>query len=153
MWSLRLRRMVCHESLLRIRTQCISGLANFVEPCFSVYRTQANALINAAQDLKRTVPESLSDQDIIARNTANCRNREEKFQKFHAEAREALLVIGTSKTTHWRYSIVALRMMRTLVQKDLQSSSPQVDYLLSMTTADHPSLRYVRVSISVSFAN
>jgi len=145
--------MVCYSTILEARAQHFSGLSNFVEPCFTVYSTQVDALVNAAQDLKRTVPESLLDQDVIARNTANCRNREEKFRKYHAEAREALLVIGTSKTTHWRYSIVALRMMRTLIQRDLQNSSPQVEYLLSMTTADHPSLRYVRVSISVPFVS
>lgn len=89
------------------------------------------------------LPQSLRDQDITTRNYANCRDREAIFQANHQKAREALLVIGTSKSTHWRYNIVALRMMRALIQRDLENNGPQVEYLLSKAIADHPSLRYV----------
>lgn len=119
-----------------------NGLGNFVEPCFSVYKTQADALIGAARDLERTLPKSLHDQDIVTRNDASCRRREENFRKYHQEAREALLVIGMSKDTHWRYNIVALRMMRALVQRDLENNGKQAEYFLSKVIADHPSLRY-----------
>jgi len=102
-------------------------------------------LSRAAEELQRTVPENLRDQDVILRNTANCKERELNFRKCYKEAANALLGIGTSTKTHWRYDIVALRMVRALIQRDLPNGSPEVEYLLSKTTNDHPSLRYVRL--------
>ena len=107
-------------------------------------------MIHAAGELQRVIPDTFRNQDVITRNTANCRDREENFRKCYREAVEALLVIGTSQKTHWRYDITALRMMRALVQRDLPNDSPQVEYLLSKVTNDHPSLRYVRLSLTHS---
>jgi proteasome activator subunit 4 len=101
-------------------------------------------LSRAAEDLQRTVPEKLRDQDVILRNTANCKERVLNFRKSYQEAANALLAIGMSTKTHWRYDIVALRMVRALIQRDFPNGSPEVEYLLSKATSDHPSLRYVR---------
>jgi proteasome activator subunit 4 len=107
-----------------------------------VYHTHSDALIGAAEELRRVV--RLRDQDVVLRNTENCKNREVIFRKCYQEAADALLAIGTSPKTHWRYDIVALRIVRALVQRDLPNGGAQVEYLLSKTTNDHPSLRYVR---------
>lgn len=109
-----------------------------------MYHTRSDALIRAAEELERIVPNSLRDRDVILRNTANCKDREVIFRKYYQEATAALLEIGTSTKTHWRYDIVALRIVRALIQRDLPNDGRQVEYLLSKTTDDHPSLRYVR---------
>jgi proteasome activator subunit 4 len=110
-----------------------------------VYHTRSDGLSRAADELQRTVPEKLRDQDVILRNTENCKERLLNFRKCYQEAANALLAIGKSTKTHWRYDIVALRMIRALIQRDLPNGSPEVEYLLSKATNDHPSLRYVRV--------
>jgi proteasome activator subunit 4 len=125
------------------------GLGNFAEPCFCVYRTESKALACAAEELQRILPDTFRDQDVIIRNTANCRDREEKFRKCYREAAEILLEVGMSQKTHWRYDIAALRMARALIQRDSPTDGPRVEYLLSKATNDHPSLRYVRLTSSL----
>ena len=48
-------------------------------------------------------------------------------------------IAGSSKT-HWRYSIVAVRCLRTLVRKDESISAPHFKFFVEKTCDDHPSI-------------
>lgn len=58
--------------------------------------------------------------------------------------RDLLLRIAEDPRTHWKYSITAIRLLRTLIRRDSPLHASHVEYLLSQTHADHPSMRYVR---------
>ncbi|KAG8823710.1 hypothetical protein FRC18_010687 [Serendipita sp. 400] len=119
-----------------------SALNNFIERCHSIYRTHSQPLIDAAEEILNTVPEPLRDRDFIKRNFEHCRNRENTFLQSLQQASEALLAIGNSTSTHWRYHIVALRIIRTLIQKDVTNTTAEMKYLIPKVTDDHPSIRY-----------
>lgn len=51
-----------------------------------------------------------------------------------------LLDIAGSSKTHWRYSIVAVRCLRTLVRKDESISAPHFKFFVENTYDDHPSI-------------
>jgi proteasome activator subunit 4 len=125
-----------------VATIAENSLSNLVEPCHTVYQTNSEPLRIAAEELYLTVPEKLRDRQVIQRNAKNCRNREEIVRNYYREAMDALVEIGNAKSTHWRYNIVALRLLRVLVRRDTENSGPQMEYLLSKAIDDHPSMRY-----------
>ena len=51
-----------------------------------------------------------------------------------------LLEIAGSSKTHWRYNIVAVRCLRTLVRKDESISAPHFKFFVEKTCDDHPSI-------------
>lgn len=51
-----------------------------------------------------------------------------------------LLDIASSSKTHWRYSIVAVRCLRTLVRKDESISAPHFKFFVEKICDDHPSI-------------
>jgi proteasome activator subunit 4 len=120
-----------------------SALSNFVEQSQSVYDLEIEPLHRAAEELFKILPENIQDRDMIQRNSRVCKERLEATRNYLDEAHKALLAIGTSDKTHWRYSIVALRMLRALVRREVPNTSPQMEYFLSKTTDNHPSIRYV----------
>ncbi len=48
--------------------------------------------------------------------------------------------IATSPKTHWRYEIVAIRCLRTLLRRDVPLTSVQIRYFLERTHHTHPSV-------------
>ena len=56
-----------------------------------------------------------------------------------------LLDIAGSSKTHWRYNIVAVRCLRTLIRKDESISAPHFKFFVEKTCDDHPSI--VRPSV------
>ncbi|PVF98837.1 hypothetical protein CPB86DRAFT_757643 [Serendipita vermifera] len=119
-----------------------NALSNFVEQSQSVYNLDCEPLHHAAQELFKILPEGLQDREVIRRNADICKARLEVTRNYLEETEKALLAIGTSDKTHWRYSIVALRMLRALVRREIPNSSSQMQYFLSKTTDNHPSIRY-----------
>lgn len=51
-----------------------------------------------------------------------------------------LLDIGTSSKTHWRYSIVAMRALRTLIRKEVPILPRNLKYFMEETCNDNPSI-------------
>ena len=51
-----------------------------------------------------------------------------------------LLDIASSDKTHWRYSIVAVRCLRTLVRRDESISASHFKFFVEKTCDDHPSI-------------
>lgn len=59
------------------------------------------------------------------------------------EAIDKLLTIADDEDTHWRYEIVAIRALRTLIRRDQPPHAPQLEFFMDQALADHPSMRYV----------
>ncbi|KAG8888929.1 hypothetical protein FRB98_006471 [Tulasnella sp. 332] len=87
-------------------------------------------------------PRSSADHALQKRCDVNRRQRHEIQDTAIKDTTQILLDIAESSATHWRYSIVAIRMLRTLVRRDLPAQKAQFVYFLSQVNADHPSLRY-----------
>ena len=51
-----------------------------------------------------------------------------------------LLDIAESSKTHWRYNIVVVRCLRTLIRKDESISAPHFKFFVEKTCDDHPSI-------------
>ena len=51
-----------------------------------------------------------------------------------------LLDIAGSNKTHWRYNIVAVRCLRTLIRKDESISDQHFKFFVEKTYDDHPSI-------------
>jgi len=56
---------------------------------------------------------------------------------------DKLLTIADDEDTHWRYEIVAIRALRTLIRRDQPPYAPQLEFFMAQALADHPSMRYV----------
>jgi len=61
-----------------------------------------------------------------------------------------LTEVANSESTHWKYSIAAIRLLRTLVRRDEALYAPQLKHFLEKTCAAHPSMRYVSPACPVS---
>jgi hypothetical protein len=48
--------------------------------------------------------------------------------------------IASNKRTHWRYAIVAIRVLRTLIMRDVPMTAPLIRLLLEMTHNDNSSV-------------
>lgn len=48
--------------------------------------------------------------------------------------------IALSPNTHWRYSIIALRILRTLIRRDQPVAPDVMKYFLDATHDKHPSM-------------
>lgn len=59
----------------------------------------------------------------------------------------AVLDIANSSNTHWRYAIVALRVLRTYIRRDEPISALEVQYFLDKTHDAHPSLVWIMILI------
>lgn len=121
-----------------VSENCIN---NFPEPCYVHYDLVPNALNKAAQSLQAILPRE-KEHDLVIK----CRlKRTERVQRMDAASRattDAILNLGNSSSIHWRYAIVAIRCIRTLIRRD-QPMSPQiVRYVLERTYDSHPNIRY-----------
>ncbi|KAG8874746.1 hypothetical protein FRB97_005668 [Tulasnella sp. 331] len=127
----------CASSLAE---RCLTG---FVEPYFLSASVTYPSLQHSVDTLQGLLPpRSSADHALQKRCDVNRRQRHEIQDTAIKDTTQILLDIAESSATHWRYSIVAIRMLRTLVRRDLPAQKAQFVYFLSQVNADHPSLRY-----------
>lgn len=144
MWSTRLPRTVRHLSQRTTHPLiCDSGLANFVEPCFVAPAVPSERLDNGIELLEGAIPKQFKDEELVLRNAENCKKRTAGMVKNTLEVVNKLLAIADDEGTHWRYEIVAIRALRTLIRRDQPPYAPQLEFFMDQALADHPSMRYV----------
>jgi proteasome activator subunit 4 len=119
------------------------GLANFVEPCFVAPNVPSERLDHGIELLEGAIPKQFKDDDLVGRNIENCNRRTTGMTKHTSGLIEELLTIANNEDTHWRYEIVAIRGLRTLIRRDQPPHGPQLEYFMDQALADHPSMRYV----------
>lgn len=122
-------------------------LTHFVEPTFFIYSLNPPTLSQAASNLENILPSHLVDNELLKRGAANVERRvrlqksclEEVVRLFSSALfnvsfllsiqRRVLTAIAQSAQTHWKYSIVAIRCLRTLVQREQPIHVPQLKYV------------------------
>lgn len=125
-------------------------MSNFGEPCHVVYQVDNKDLANSIRALRALVSkEDMSGDEILAR----C--RQQRIERLtlidNAVSRtvwsissdlgsiptnhdllqtDVVLDIANDDDTHWKYSIVAARCLRSLIRRDLPLKSGHIEYLL-----------------------
>lgn len=127
-----------------------------------VYQVQYPPTKKNLARLRDLLPTSLADGALVRRCAVNRSERQAKQESAMVDVvcfspiwlvtvlmtdvaqRDILLRIAENPQTHWKYSITAIRLLRTLVRRDCPLHASHIEYLLTQTHADHPSMRYVR---------
>ncbi|KAI0651592.1 hypothetical protein C8Q79DRAFT_934115 [Trametes meyenii] len=126
---------------------CVGSLAetclgNIGEPSHVVYDVENGELTAASQALRALVLSQVEDDEI----TPKCRQQRMKRILTSDEALshtvDTLLEIANDPDTHWRYAIVAVRCLRSLIRRDVPLKSTHVRYLLSKAYDSNASMRY-----------
>ncbi|KAF9036519.1 hypothetical protein BDZ89DRAFT_1100671 [Hymenopellis radicata] len=135
---------------------CVSAVSencvnNFVEPCYLGYAVSSPGLLCAVERLKEILPPDATNDYITQKCLAA---RVERMQKLNEAADQAtieIMKIATSPKTHWRYEIVAIRCLRTLLRRDVPLTSVQIRFFLERTHHTHPSV-YAQRGVMKSLA-
>ncbi|EIN13624.1 hypothetical protein PUNSTDRAFT_94808 [Punctularia strigosozonata HHB-11173 SS5] len=126
---------------------CVSTLSDnclgsFVEPNHVVYNVENTDLDAALRDLRSVTQFSNEGNDLVLR-CAEQRTKRTSLIDDASDATTSLIIdIANSSKTHWRYSIVAVRILRSLIRKDRPTKAAHIRCLLEKTYDSHPSLRY-----------
>ncbi|KAJ3973169.1 hypothetical protein EV361DRAFT_980091 [Lentinula raphanica] len=117
-------------------------LGSFIEPNNLVYDTPTPALEEVLKSLKARLEMGTEDECV----TDKCRTNRIRRTQIQDEASEhttqMVLNIAKSSKTHWRYAIVAMRCLRTLVRRDKPLTSAQMTYFLESVHDSQPTIRY-----------
>ncbi|KAJ4476693.1 hypothetical protein J3R30DRAFT_3704168 [Lentinula aciculospora] len=117
-------------------------LGTFIEPNTLVYDVATPALQKVLADFKLRLGVGPEDEVI----TDKCRNNRVSRIRRQDEASDrtnkAVLTIAKSPETHWRYAIVAIKCLRTLVRRDKPLTSAQMTYFLESLHDSQPTIRY-----------
>ncbi|TRM60121.1 hypothetical protein BD626DRAFT_571905 [Schizophyllum amplum] len=119
-----------------------NALNSFIEPCFLVYDVPTPAVdqaVNALKDILDNVPK---DASLTIRCKENRMRRVNLQERTAERITNMVLEIGQSSKTHWRYLIVAMRVLRTLVRRDAPLTRGQITFFLEQCHDDHPTVRY-----------
>ncbi|KAI0076264.1 hypothetical protein K474DRAFT_1757648 [Panus rudis PR-1116 ss-1] len=134
---------------------CISALAetalsSFIEPCYVVYDVENPALSRAAEELRAVLPSVIDDTWIVTKALNKRIERVSLWNKGVAKTIDAILHVGESSNTHWKYGIIAIRSLRTLIRRDKPASARHVRYLLEKTYDSNASIYAQRAIMKVS---
>jgi proteasome activator subunit 4 len=100
-------------------------------------------LDHSVELLEGAIPKQFKDDELVRQNMDNCERRTAGMITNTSEVIDKLLTIANDDDTHWRYEIVAIRALRTLIRRDQPPNAPQLEFFMDQTLADHPSMRYV----------
>ncbi|KDQ54765.1 hypothetical protein JAAARDRAFT_71570 [Jaapia argillacea MUCL 33604] len=117
-------------------------LNSFVEPCFLIYVIENPALNAVLDDMKVALQCGDADVNLVSRCREMRLKRNELMNKAIKDTTCVILEIANSSKTHWRYSIVAIRCLRTLIRRDEPLSPELARYFLEKSYDSHPSMRY-----------
>ncbi|KZT06355.1 uncharacterized protein LAESUDRAFT_653878 [Laetiporus sulphureus 93-53] len=126
---------------------CLNG---FNEPCFVVYDIENTGLRQAIADMKAVLAASHDDSAMVERCRDQRISRLSLANDAIADTTNALLEIAESPRTHWRYAIVAIRCLRTLVRRDIAVQAPHARYLVEKTLDSHSSIYAQRAIMKIS---
>ncbi|TFK57485.1 hypothetical protein OE88DRAFT_1651225 [Heliocybe sulcata] len=126
----------------RVAALADSCLNSFVEPCFIIYDINSKAVNRASQAVDTTLPQYLKDDGILARCREKRVQRIQILNQSIENTTTAILKIARSTKTHWKYAIVAIRCLRTLIRRDVPLSPSLASYFMEKTHDTHPSMRY-----------
>ncbi|KAF9270499.1 ARM repeat-containing protein [Marasmius fiardii PR-910] len=117
-------------------------LASFIEPSYLVHNISAPSIDKILEEFKCVLGATAQDITLINKCSHNTIRRVYSMNEAADETGSAVMAIGESSETHWRYAIVALRCLRTLIRRDKPLTPSQMSYFLSGIHDSHPTIRY-----------
>ncbi|KAI0639143.1 hypothetical protein C8Q77DRAFT_1152142 [Trametes polyzona] len=126
---------------------CVGSLAetclsNLSEPDHVVYQVENAELKDALRQLRALVQPPGAGDEITAKATAQRVVRLSETDQALSRMTDTLLEIANNPDTHWRYAIVAVRALRSLLRRDVPLKAAHVRYLVEMTFDSNASMRY-----------
>ncbi|KAI0343952.1 hypothetical protein BDW22DRAFT_1355187 [Trametopsis cervina] len=140
------RLFACQHNEKPSIQECVNALAetslsSFGEPCYIVFDLHYPEITSAATALRSCITQR-NESDIVTRCAAQRQERVRLWNEGVASTTDTILKIAQSPKTHWKYSIVAVRCLRTLIRKDAPMKPAHVKYLLEATLDSQYSIRY-----------
>ncbi|KAI0359128.1 hypothetical protein OH77DRAFT_1473765 [Trametes cingulata] len=126
---------------------CVASLAetclnNFAEPNHVVYEVENDDLNVALKGLRALVHAPSQADEIVVKCREQRVQRNSLADRAITHTTDMLLDIANDSRTHWRYAIVAVRCLRSLLRRDAPFKAPHVQYLFSKTHDSNASMRY-----------
>ncbi|TIB08744.1 hypothetical protein E3P89_02948 [Wallemia ichthyophaga] len=85
--------------------------------------------------------ESVDSQELIAEVANAAAGRVEHREELYEELMPQVLEFAESSNTHWRYQLIAQRVLKNLIRRDKPMSERLTRYFLANTISDHPKIR------------
>ncbi|KAJ3576138.1 hypothetical protein NP233_g640 [Leucocoprinus birnbaumii] len=117
-------------------------LNSFTEPCHIVFGVAKPRVEDAITQLKQLLVFSEADQEVSRRCLEQRTRRTQKTDNVVQEITKYILGLSESGKLHWRYSIYAIRCLRTLVRRDVPLQGAHMRFFLAKVHDDHPTMRY-----------
>ncbi|KAE9410746.1 ARM repeat-containing protein [Gymnopus androsaceus JB14] len=117
-------------------------LGSFGEPNNLVYDIPIPALHKVLAEFKPRLGVGYKEEIITDMCRRNRVNRILRQNEASDRTNEAIMTIAKSPKTHWRYAVVAIRCLRTLVRRDKPLTSAQMTYFLESIHDSQPTIRY-----------
>jgi len=119
-----------------------SGIANFVEPTYLGYEHPLSpSLVLSVETLKSLVA-AKEKTNILERTTTRRIERVQEMNEACTRTISTLLSMGQGKedNVHWRYRIMMIRLLRTLIRRDKAMSAEHMDFVLRKTHDSNPTV-------------
>ncbi|KAF5355656.1 hypothetical protein D9756_004216 [Leucocoprinus leucothites] len=117
-------------------------LNSFTEPCHLVFSVAKPRVDDALAQLKMLLVFTEEDREVVCRCLEQRTRRVQKTDDVVQAITTYVLGLADSGKLHWRYSIYAIRCLRTLVRRDVPLQGTQMKYFLEKTHDNHPTIRY-----------
>ncbi|KAJ7597613.1 hypothetical protein C8J56DRAFT_1001469 [Mycena floridula] len=129
-------------------------LNNFPEPCYLVYDIPASGLDQMAAKLKASLSVSPSPEEdnITERCLAQRTKRVREMNSASDSTTKSIIELAKGDSIHWRYAIMAIRCLRTLVRRDMPLQPDLVRFVLERTHDTHPTI-YAQRAVMKSLRN
>ncbi|EJU01100.1 hypothetical protein DACRYDRAFT_22883 [Dacryopinax primogenitus] len=126
---------------------CVAALADnaigtIAEPNNLIYLLETPGPDNAAKQLLRVVLPEVESDVLIKKCLENRIMRMQKIEKAIQDTVDILLRVATSPNTHWKYSILAIRFLRTLTRRDQPANAVWTEWLFKAVINPNPRVRY-----------
>ncbi|KAG1755021.1 uncharacterized protein EDB91DRAFT_1096855 [Suillus paluster] len=137
----------CHHNEKPSIQNCVSAvtdtcLGSFSEPCYLIYDIENTALNEALLALKRCLSFNKTEDSITLRAREKRIERVRLMNEEYGRTTRAVLEVANDTTTHWRYAIVAVRILRTLLRRDAPTSPAHLRIFLEQACDSNPTMRY-----------
>ncbi|KAF5384678.1 hypothetical protein D9757_006201 [Collybiopsis confluens] len=117
-------------------------LGSFIEPNDLVYEISVPALQRVLAEFKPRLGVGYKEGAVIDKCRQNRIHRIHHQDEALTRTNNAILAVANSPKTHWRYGIVAIRCLRTLVRKDKPLTAAQMTCFLELTHNSQSTIRY-----------
>ncbi|KAL4069445.1 hypothetical protein J3A83DRAFT_4095440 [Scleroderma citrinum] len=135
----------CHHNEKPSIQNCVGVVADHTlsrlsEPCNLVFDIENPALTNASRALKAVLGSDASGDAIVDKARAKRIERVQRIDDATTETIDAVLKVANDTDTHWRYAIGAIRILRTLVRRDVPITRNHLRFFLETLYESNPTM-------------